>query len=126
MIRRGERNSQTLTRARLSEASYSEANTPAQPQTYYPVTNYLPAVSILSMLFFHYLKKVYTFFQPIRFGGDPNQVTIFGGTAGGVSVALMMLSPLSHGLYKNVIMQGGNPLALSSAMEKHEAYQRAR
>lgn len=31
------------------------------------------------------------------FGGDPNLVTIFGESAGGGSVALQVLSPLSKG-----------------------------
>lgn len=61
-----------------------------------------------------------------RFGGDPSKVTLFGGSAGGVCVSLLMLSPMAHGLYQNVIMQSGNPASLSSAMEKNEAYQRAR
>ncbi|KAL9961305.1 hypothetical protein ACROYT_G030218 [Oculina patagonica] len=61
-----------------------------------------------------------------RFGGDPNKVTIFGGSAGGMCVALLMLSPLSSGLYQNVIMQSGTAAALSSAMERNEADMRAR
>jgi len=61
-----------------------------------------------------------------RFGGDPNRVTIFGGSAGGMCVALLMLSPLASGLYQNVIMQSGTAAAISSAMEKNEAESRAR
>lgn len=61
-----------------------------------------------------------------RFGGDPNKVTIFGGSSGGMCVALLMLSPLASGLYKNVIMQSGTAAALSSAMEMNEAHSRAR
>lgn len=66
------------------------------------------------------------FFVLIRFGGDPNRVTIFGGSSGGMCVALLMLSPLASGLYKYVIMQSGTAAALSSVMEMNEAHSRAR
>ncbi len=39
------------------------------------------------------------------FGGDPDNVTIFGESAGGESVAHMMTSPLAHGLFHRAIMQ---------------------
>lgn len=32
-----------------------------------------------------------------QFGGDPNNVTIFGGSSGGVSVHYLLLSPLAKG-----------------------------
>lgn len=32
------------------------------------------------------------------FGGDPNNITIFGVSAGGLSAHLLMMSPLSKGL----------------------------
>lgn len=66
------------------------------------------------------------YLESFRFGGDPNKVTIFGGSAGGMCVALLMLSPLASGLYQNVIMQSGTAAALSSAMERNEADLRAR
>lgn len=44
------------------------------------------------------------------FGGDPARVTIFGESAGGVSVCAHMASPLSAGLFHNAIMQSGNCL----------------
>ena len=64
--------------------------------------------------------------QLIRFGGDPGKVTIFGESAGGMSVALLMLSPLTSGLYHNVIMQSGTAVALSSWLRRNEADLRAR
>ncbi|XP_076861709.1 uncharacterized protein ces2b isoform X2 [Brachyhypopomus gauderio] len=41
------------------------------------------------------------------FGGDPGLVTIFGESAGGVSVSLQILSPLSTGLYRYAIAESG-------------------
>ena len=42
-----------------------------------------------------------------EFGGDPNQVTIFGESAGGESVAHMLTSPLADGLFARAIIQSG-------------------
>ena len=41
------------------------------------------------------------------FGGDPGRVTIFGESAGGISVFTHMASPLSRGLFHRVISQSG-------------------
>ena len=42
-----------------------------------------------------------------NFGGDPNKVTIFGTSAGGMSVGLHLLSPLSKGLFHQAIAESG-------------------
>jgi para-nitrobenzyl esterase len=41
------------------------------------------------------------------FGGDPGNVTIFGESAGGMSVHVMMTSPLAAGLFQKAIVQSG-------------------
>ncbi len=40
-----------------------------------------------------------------QFGGDPDNVTIFGESAGGTSVATLCASPLARGLFHRAIMQ---------------------
>jgi para-nitrobenzyl esterase len=41
------------------------------------------------------------------FGGDPSQVTIFGQSAGAESVLIHLVSPLSKGLFQQVIVESG-------------------
>uniref|UniRef100_A0A182INH9 Carboxylic ester hydrolase n=1 Tax=Anopheles atroparvus TaxID=41427 RepID=A0A182INH9_ANOAO len=48
------------------------------------------------------------------FGGDPGAVTLFGESAGGASVQLHMMSPLSRGLFHRAILMSGSALAVWS------------
>src|SRR5437762_4511002 len=41
------------------------------------------------------------------FGGDPNNVTIFGFSAGGVSVHSLLTSPIARGLFQKAIVESG-------------------
>lgn len=41
------------------------------------------------------------------FGGNPNKVTIFGESAGGIAVSMLCTSPLAKGLFHGAISQSG-------------------
>jgi para-nitrobenzyl esterase len=54
------------------------------------------------------------------FGGDPHNVTIFGESAGGLSVGALIASPLAKGLFARAILESGTgmgyaPLPLATA-----------
>ena len=44
------------------------------------------------------------------FGGNPNLVTIFGESAGSLSVAAHIVSPMSKGLFNRAILESGTLL----------------
>jgi len=42
------------------------------------------------------------------FGGDPNKITLFGESAGGLSVCMLAATPLAKGLFKNIVIESGS------------------
>ncbi|MBY0275588.1 carboxylesterase/lipase family protein [Candidatus Binatia bacterium] len=51
------------------------------------------------------------------FGGDPAKVTIFGESAGGMSVATLLAMPAARGLYRRAIAQSGAAQATCSLVD---------
>lgn len=46
------------------------------------------------------------------FGGNPEKVTLFGQSAGSISIGYLCVSPLTKGLFHRVIMESGSPAFL--------------
>ncbi len=42
------------------------------------------------------------------FGGDPRQVTVFGESAGAISIAALLAMPAARGLFRSAILQSGS------------------
>lgn len=49
-----------------------------------------------------------------QFGGDPNNVTLFGQSGGGYKIGTLMVMPQAHGLFHKAIIQSGSRSRLAS------------
>lgn len=58
------------------------------------------------------------------FGGNPHNVTLFGESAGAVSVSMHLLSPLSRNLFSRAIMESGSPTAPWAVLSRTESIRR--
>ena len=59
------------------------------------------------------------------FGGNPLNITLFGESAGAVSVAFHLLSPLSRNLFSQAIMQSGSASCPWAVVDHKEAIRRS-
>lgn len=48
------------------------------------------------------------------FGGNPDNITLFGESAGAMSISAMLAAPRSRGLFRRAIVQSGHPGAMHS------------
>ena len=53
-----------------------------------------------------------------RFGGDPNNITIFGESAGAGSVSVLLTNPATKGLFHKAIMESGSASPRDFAVRK--------
>ncbi|WP_165421008.1 carboxylesterase family protein [Bradyrhizobium sp. Leo170] len=55
------------------------------------------------------------------FGGDPDKVTIFGESAGGLSTFVNLVSPTAHGLFHRAIVESGAYMQTQPTLAQTEA-----
>jgi len=59
-----------------------------------------------------------------EFGGDPDNVTVFGESAGGMSVGALLAMPLARGLFHKAIAQSGSCDTVSSVARANRTAER--
>ncbi len=57
-----------------------------------------------------------------QFGGDPDNVTLFGESAGAIDATRLMTSPLAAGLFKRVISESGPAFESGQTLSQAEAF----
>jgi para-nitrobenzyl esterase len=60
-----------------------------------------------------------------QFGGDPQNVTLFGESAGAIDAAMLMTSPLAEGLFRRVISESGPAFGPAQPLPQAEALGKA-
>lgn len=55
-----------------------------------------------------------------NFGGDPRQVTVFGESAGGISITTMLANPAAKGLFARAIVESSVPTLEPQTLEQQE------
>lgn len=113
-----------------SEEAYNGANLAGNEDVVVVTVNY--RVGILGFLDFSFLEDgfyancgLYDILEALRwvkeniafFGGDPENVTAFGQSAGGTAASVLPTLPAARGLFSKCIVMSGGPTLLQSAEE---------